>query len=105
MAARHGYATADIAANYVRQSIVLQTTAAYFDRKAQRDTVAPRSNSKPAARRRVEGLAEGHDRPLGGDQAIFATELRETSLNQARRQVTVRRAELLEIMGLSPLRR
>ncbi|NLB66005.1 MAG: TolC family protein [Lentisphaerae bacterium] len=107
MAARHGYATADIAANYVRQGIVLQTTAAYFDLQAQRDTVAALETQLEAARelaRRVEGLAEeGMIARWEGDQAIFAAELRETSLNQARRQVTVRRAELLEIMGLSPL--
>lgn len=107
MAARHGYATADIAANYVRQGIVLQTTAAYFDLQAQRDTVAALETQLEAARelaRRVEGLAEeGMIARWEGDQAIFAAELRETSLNHARRQVAVLRAELLEIMGLSPL--
>ena len=105
-AARHGYASAGIAAHYVRQGIVLQTTANYYNLLVQRDTVAALESQLKAAREtadRVRGLArEGLIAKWEGDQAVFAAELRESELNHARRQLAVLRGELLRGLGLSP---
>ena len=105
-AARHGYAAAGVAAHYVRQGIVLQTSVAYFNVLVQQDTVAALETQLEAARQtatRVAGLAEeGLVAQWEGDQARFAAELRETELNRARRQLTVLRGELLQTLGLSP---
>ena len=105
-AARHGYAAAGVAAHYVRQGIVLQTTVHYFNVLVQLDTIAALESQLEAARqtaRRVSGLAdEGLVSRWEGDQALFAAELRQTELDKARRQLAVLRAELLTGMGLSP---
>ena len=105
-AARQGYAAAGVAAHYVRQGIVLQTSVAYFNVLVQQDTVAALETQLEAARQtaeRIEGLAaEGLVAQWEGDQARFAAELRETELNKARRQLVVLRGELLHGLGLSP---
>ncbi len=105
-AARHGYASAGVAAHYVRQGIVLQTTAHYYNVLVQQETIAAFESQLAAAREtadRVQGLAEeGLIAKWEGDQARFAAELRESELNQARRQLAVLRGELLKGMGLSP---
>ena len=105
-AARHGYAAAGVAAHYVRQGIVLQTSVAYFNVLVQQDTVAALETQLEAARQtaaRVAGLAdEGLVAQWEGDQARFAAELRETELNRARRQLAVSRGELLQGLGLAP---
>ena len=105
-AARQGYAAAGVAAHYVRQGIVLQTSVAYFNMLVQQDTVAALETQLEAARQtadRVAGLAdEGLVTKWEGDQAVFAAELRETELNRARRQLAVLRGELLQGLGLSP---
>lgn len=105
-AARHGYASAGVAAHYVRQGIVMQTTANYYNVLVQQETIAAFESQLAAAREtaaRVQGLAEeGLIAKWEGDQARFAAELRESELNQARRQLTVLRGELLKGLGLSP---
>ncbi len=105
-AARHGYAAAGVAAHYVRQGIVLQTSVAYFNVLVQQDTVAALETQLEAARQtaaRVAGLAdEGLVAQWEGDQARLAAELRETELNRARRQLAVSRGELLQGLGLAP---
>ena len=105
-AARHGYASAGVAAHYVRQGIVMQTTANYYNVLVQQETIAAFESQLAAAREtaaRVQGLAEeGLIAKWEGDQARFAAELRESELNQARRQLAVLRGELLKGMGLSP---
>ena len=105
-AARQGYAAAGVAAHYVRQGIVLQTSVAYFNVLVQQDTVAALETQLEAARQtaeRIQGLAaEGLVAQWEGDQARFAAELRETELNKARRQLAVLRGELLQVLGLSP---
>ena len=105
-AARQGYAAAGVAAHYVRQGIVLQTSVAYFNVLVQQDTVAALETQLDAARQtaeRIQGLAaEGLVAQWEGDQARFAAELRETELNKARRQLAVLRGELLQGLGLSP---
>ena len=105
-AARQGYAAAGVAAHYVRQGIVLQTSVAYFNVLVQQDTVAALETQLEAARQtaeRIQGLAaEGLVAQWEGDQARFAAELRETELNKARRQLAVLRGELLQGLGLSP---
>lgn len=105
-AARHGYAAAGVAAHYVRQGIVLQTTINYFNILVQQDTIAALETQLDAAREtatRVSGLAdEGLIAGWEGDQARFAAELRNTELQHARRQLAVLRGELLKGLGLSP---
>ena len=105
-AARHGYAAAGVAAHYVRQGIVLQTSVNYYNVLVQQDTIAALESQLAAAREtadRVSGLAaEGLVTKWEGNQAVFAAELRETELNRARRQLTVLRGELLQGLGLSP---
>jgi outer membrane protein len=105
-AARHGYASTGVAANYVRQGIVLQTTANYFNLLVQQDTVAALESQLKAAREgadRVAGLAEeGFFAKWESDQALFLAEAREAELNHARRQLAVLRGELLKGLGLSP---
>ena len=105
-AARHGYAAAGVAAHYVRQGIVLQTSVNYYNVLVQQDTLAALESQWQAAREtadRVSGLAdEGLVTKWEGDQALFAAELRETELNRARRQLAVLRGELLQGLGLSP---
>ncbi len=105
-AARHGYAAAGVAAAYVRQGIVMQTTANYYNLLVQQETVAALESQLKAAREasdRIQALAgEGFFAKWEGDQALLAAELRETELNQARRKLAIVRGELLQGMGLSP---
>ncbi|HOW98824.1 MAG TPA: TolC family protein, partial [Kiritimatiellia bacterium] len=105
-AARHGYASAGIAAHYVRQGIVLQTSINYFNVLVQQDTVAALESQWTAAREtaeRVQGLAdEGFIIQWEADQALLAVDTRRAELNRARRRMAVLRGELLQGMGLSP---
>ena len=105
-AARHGYAAAGVAAHYVRQGIVLQTSVNYYNILVQQDTIAALESQLEATREtadRVAGLAaEGLVTKWEGDQARFAAEMREAELNRARRQLTVLRGELFRGLGLSP---
>jgi outer membrane protein TolC len=105
--AKHGQASVDTAAAYVRQSIVLQTTADYFALKVQQETVAALASQAEAARAyasRVEGLAsEGFFTGWERDQAVYLAEAREAELNRARRQLDVVRGNLLVGLGLSPM--
>ena len=105
-AARHGYAAAGVAAAYVRQGIVMQTTAQYYNLLVQQETVTALESQLKAAREasdRIQALAgEGFFAKWEGEQALLAAEVRETELNQARRKLTVVRGELLQGMGLSP---
>ncbi|MDD4060756.1 MAG: TolC family protein [Kiritimatiellae bacterium] len=105
--AKHGQASVDTAAAYVRQSIVLQTTADYFALRVQQETVAALASQAEAARAyasRVEGLAsKGFFMGWERDQAVYLAEAREAELNRARRQLDVVRGNLLVGLGLSPL--
>jgi len=105
-AGQQGYAAAGIAANYVRQTIAMETTIAYFNVLAQKDLIAAYESQLAAAREiasRAAGLArEGFVAPWEADQALYAAEAREADLNQARRTLTVLQGELLTRMGLSP---
>lgn len=105
-AARHGYASSEMAAAYVRQGIVLETTKNYFNLLVQQETVAALESQREAARANAERVrslaAEGFFAKWEGEQALFQAEARETELNRARRQLNVLRAELLRGMGLSP---
>lgn len=105
-AARHGYASAQIGADYVRQGIVLQTSLNYYEVLVQQETVAALETQFQAARasaERVAGLAEeGLIQPWEADQARFQVEARENERNRAQRQLDVARGELLIGMGLAP---
>lgn len=105
--AKHGQVSADTAAAYVRQSIVLQTTSDYFDVLVQQATVAALEAQAKAAREyasRIEGLAaEGFFQAWERDQAIYLAEAREAELARARRQLDVVRGRLLVGLGLSPM--
>ena len=84
-AAKHAQEAAALAADYTRQTIVLQTTAAFYDV-------------------RVQGLAEeGYARPWERDQALQIKEAREAELASARRQLVVLKGNLLQLLGFSPL--
>lgn len=106
-AARQGYAASGIAAHYVRQGIVLETTVRYYDLLAQRETAAALESQAEAARAqadRARGLAdEGLIAVWEGDAARQQAEARAAELDRARRQIAVLRGELLRTMGLSPL--
>lgn len=105
-AAQHGFASAEVAAMYVRQGIVVQTTQAYFDVLVRRDTVAALETQAAAARAtaaRMAGLArEGFFAEWEADQARYLAEAREVELHSARRQLGLARGTLLVKMGLSP---
>lgn len=105
-AARQGYASAGIAAGYVRQSIAMQTTVDYFNVLVQRDLIAAYESQLAAAReaaaRARSFAAEGLVAKWEADQALYAAEAREAALNRARRTLVVLRGKLLAGMGLSP---
>ena len=105
--ARHGRAAAELAAGYVRQGVALQTTAAYYEVVVQERLVAAHERQLAAAREtadRVEGLSrEGYARPWERDQARYLVEAREAELGAAQRALAVRRSDLLQALGLSPL--
>lgn len=106
-AACDGYASAELAANYTRQNIILQTTIQYYQLRLQLDMIGALESQLVAARaltNRVEGLAaEGFVSKWERDQARHLEEARAAGLNQAERQATLLRGTLLQIMGLNPL--
>lgn len=106
-AARHGYASTEIAAAYVRQGIVVQTTTAYFEVLVQQDTVAALESQAAAAHETADRVnafaAEGFVKPWERDQANYLAEARDAELDQTRRALMLARSELLICMGLSPL--
>ncbi len=105
-AARQGHATAETAAYYVRQGIVLQTTLDYCEVLVAQETAAALETQLRAAREnadRIIGLAgEGFFQRWEADQARFQAEAREAELNRARRRLGVARGELLVGIGLAP---
>jgi outer membrane protein TolC len=105
-AARHGFASAEIAAHYVRQGIVLQTSMNYYEALVQQETVNALATQLDAARENAERIAslaqEGFFRSWEADQARFQAESREAELNSARRRLAVVRGELLAGLGLAP---
>ncbi len=106
-AARQGHAVAETAARYVRQGIVLEVSTRYYQVRILEETVAALETQLEAAREtadRVAGLAEeGLARAWEAEQAKLQSESLAAALDQAGRQRTVTRGELLVGMGLSPL--
>ncbi len=106
-AARHGADAADLAASYVRQSIVLKTTQAYYDVIVQQETIAALKTQLEAAEERsgrVAGLArEGMARGWELGQATYLAEARRTELAAAKRKLATLKGDLLRCLGLSPL--
>lgn len=106
-AAKHGQASTDIAAAYVRQGIVLQTTSDYFGLMVQQELVSALEAQTKAAQEaasRIKGLAtEGFFTPWERDQAVYLAEAREAEWNHAKRQLDVVRGNLLIGIGLSPM--
>lgn len=106
-AARQGADMTDLAAAYVRQGIVQQTTLNYFNVLVQEETIAALETQLESAREeaaRVSALAEaGFFRDWERDQAVYLAERRASELAAARRALAVRRGTLLVDMGLSPL--
>jgi outer membrane protein TolC len=102
-----GYASAEIAAAYTRQNIVLQTSIHYYQLLLQLDTVRALESQLLAAQaltNRIDGLAaEGFVTLWERNQARLLAEMRAADLSQAHRQVAIRRATLLQTLGLSPL--
>ena len=106
-AAKHAQEAAALAADYTRQTIVLQTTAAFYDVRVQEDLCRACEQQVKAATQtadRVQGLAEeGYARPWERDQALQIKEAREAELASARRQLVVLKGNLLQLLGFSPL--
>ena len=106
-AAKHGFAIGEISANYTRQSIVLKTTGAYCDILVQQDIIKAYEIQLDAARKnseRIKGLAdEGLVTKWEGEQASYLFESREMQLRQAKRKLSVQKAEFLSLLGLSPV--
>jgi outer membrane protein TolC len=106
-ATRHGYRAAELAANHVRQGIVLETSQAYYQVLVLQETVAALDTQLAAAREnagRIEGLArEGFFTAWERDQARLQAEVRQTELDVAQRRLEVARGDLLVTLGLSPL--
>jgi multidrug efflux pump subunit AcrA (membrane-fusion protein) len=106
-AARHGHSAAEMAANFVRQGIVLETSQAYYQVLVLQDTVNAIETQLGAAREnaaRIEGLArEGFFTAWERDQARLQTEVRQAELDTARRHLEIARADLLVTLGLSPI--
>jgi outer membrane protein TolC len=106
-ATRHGYRAAELAANHVRQGIVLETSQAYYQVLVLQETVVALETQYRAAREnadRIEGLArEGFFTAWERDQARLLAEMRQTEWNTARRRLGVARSDLLVTLGLSPL--
>jgi outer membrane protein len=106
-AARHGHSAAELAANFVRQGIVLETSQAYYQVLVLQDTVKAVETQLGAAREnaaRIEGLArEGFFTDWERDQARLQTEMRQAELDTARRHLEIARADLLVTLGLSPI--
>jgi outer membrane protein len=106
-ATRHGYRAAELAANYTRQGIALETAQAYYQVLVLQETVAALETQLGAAREnsaRIEGLAdEGFFTAWERDQARLQAEMREAERNTAGRQLDVARSDLLVTLGLAPL--
>ncbi len=104
-----GYASAEIAAAYTRQNIVLQTSINYYKLLLQIDTVRAIESQLAAAQavsKRIDGLAaEGFVAPWERSQARLLAALRTADLSHAQRQVALLNAQLLQTLGLSPLTR
>ena len=105
-ATRHGYRAAELAANHVRQGIVLETSQAYYQVLVLQEMVAALETQLNAAREnaaRIEGLAgEGFFTAWERDQARLQAEMREAEWQTARRRLTVARSDLLVTLGLAP---
>ncbi|MFO7535206.1 MAG: TolC family protein [Kiritimatiellia bacterium] len=105
-AQRQRLAISSVAAFYVRQGIVLQTSVDYYNCLIQQDTIAALESQLQAAREtaeRVRALAgEGLVTQWESGQAAHMADVRTVALEQARRQLGVARGELLTDMGLSP---
>ena len=106
-ATRHGHRAAELAANHVRQGIVLETSQAYYQVLVLQETVAALDTQLAAAREnagRIEGLArEGFFTAWERDQARLQAETRQTERDVAQRRLAVARGDLLVTLGLSPL--
>jgi outer membrane protein TolC len=106
-ATRHGYRAAELAANHVRQGIVLETSQAYYQVLVLQETVAALETQFGAAyetAERIEGLArEGFFTAWERDQARLQAEVRQTELDTARRRLGIARADLLVTLGLAPI--
>lgn len=105
-AQRQRLAVSTVAAFYVRQGIVVQTSVDYYNCLIQQDTIAALETQLKAAREtadRVRGLAdEGLVTKWESAQAAYMADVRTVALTHARRQLEVARGELLKGMGLSP---
>jgi outer membrane protein TolC len=106
-AACDGYASAELAANYTRQNIILQTTVHYYQLRLQLDMIRALESQLVAAQsltNRIEGLAaEGFVATWERNQARLLVEARTADLSHAKRQAGLLRATFLQTLGLSPL--
>ena len=105
-AAQHGKISADIAAAYVRQSIVLKVTGRFYAVAVQENLVEALSSQTKAADEtaaRVKAMAsEGLALMWESDRAAYLASHRLAELEKARRDLNVMRGELCREIGISP---
>lgn len=97
---------ATIAAHYVRQTICLEVTCAYYRCLVQEDLIRALRTQQNAAQEtfdRIDGLAsEGLCAEWEREQARAQRDARAASLDQETRALTTAKGDLLVLMGLSP---
>ena len=105
-ARRQNVKVAEISAHYVRQTICLEVTRAYYTCLVQEDLIRALRTQQEAAMEtfdRVEGLtAEGLSAKWEREQALAQLRSRNSELAQAERALTTAKGDLLVLMGLPP---
>ena len=104
--AKLGISVADLSSHYVCQSVILDTSIAFFLCLNAEDNIATLETQVAAAEsqaKRVGGMVkEGLISSWQGEQADYQHKARVTELAMARRSLATRKASLLLSMGLSP---
>lgn len=106
-AVKHNVEAAKLAESYVRQAITLDITSRYFEVLIQEQLVVAIEAQLHAAKvenDRIDGLfKEGFVREWERNQAAAMLSERSYALEEARNQLRITKAKLLEAMGLNPL--
>ncbi len=101
-----GMSVSELSKHYVCQSVILDTSIAFFKCLNAEDNIATLETQVSAAEsqaKRIGGMAkEGLIAPWQGEQAEYQHKARVTELARARRNLTTCKATLLQSMGLSP---
>ena len=104
---KQGLAIADLAAHYTRQSVILQTSAAYYQVLITQKQIRTLETQTEAAKKlldRLSGLAEnGLATNWQKGEANYLYTARLASLQNARRKLVADKGALLKLMGMNPL--